>query len=121
MRRAISASKLLALRRSNNLTYRQLSDAINKLYEPSVMVSPASLNRWETQPNCHVSIRKLSAIAEYFGVPVDDLLLESAVETIVDIEPKKIPLDSIRVELLKKIVTASETELLLISDFMNKL
>ena len=70
----INGVKLKALREGAGFTYRELADDINAGYENAV-ISAATLNKWEINPDSKPSPSKVAKVAEYFDVALDELIL----------------------------------------------
>ena len=68
----IDGKQLRYLRESKGMTYRQLAVAIDD-YHGEQVVSAATLNKWEINPDSEPSPSKVAKVAEFFGVKVSDL------------------------------------------------
>ena len=117
----ISKYKLMQLRLERNFTYRQLAEDINKYFN-DIVVSPASLNRWETLDKCNVNASKLLKVAEYFGVEPDELMQKQNFNyKISDTNNLSNITDSARLLAIKRIVDATEDELEMIINYLDML
>lgn len=71
---------LIALRKKNNLSQKQLADALH--------VSPSAISKWENNQN-HPDLAQVPLIAELLKVSCDELLHPSA--TLANLEENHFP------------------------------
>ena len=70
----VNRTRLNELRLEKGFSFQDLADDINKMYGSNV-VSRASLQRWEQNENAFPHNAKLVKLANYFGIPVEELII----------------------------------------------